>query len=94
MTSPITLASANCGRYCGAKVDFVDIDPTSGLMCGLVGDKASAGELDGCLPKVVVPVHLTGSSCDMEAIRELSDQYGFFVVEDASHAMGPIRGNP
>ncbi len=96
-TSPITfVASANCGRYCGADVDFVDIEPDTGLM----GVKALAAKLEqaeraGTLPKVVVPVHLAGSSCDMEAIGALAGRYGFAVLEDASHAIGGhYRGNP
>ncbi len=89
-TSPITfVASANCGRYCGAEVDFVDIDPTTGLMSvDALKRKLELAERNGALPKVVVPVHLTGSSCDMEAIGVLADRYGFLVLEDASHAIG------
>ena len=89
-TSPITfVASANCGRYCGARVDFVDIDPTTGLMSvEALSLKLEKSKLDGTLPKVVVPVHLAGSSCDMAEIAELSERYGFAVVEDASHAIG------
>lgn len=89
-TSPITfVASANCARYCGADVDFVDIDPKSGLMCvSALADKLKQAKEDGTLPKVVLPVHLAGSSCDMAAIGELADQYGFSVLEDASHAIG------
>jgi UDP-4-amino-4,6-dideoxy-N-acetyl-beta-L-altrosamine transaminase len=89
-TSPITfVASANCGRYCGADVDFVDIEPSTGLMsvAGLAA-KLEQAERDGTLPKVVVPVHLAGSSCDMAAIGSLADRYGFAVLEDASHAIG------
>ena len=89
-TSPITfVASANCGRYCGADVDFVDIDPATGLMSvRALQSKLQQAERDGTLPKVVVPVHLTGSSCDMAAIGALAELYGFAVVEDASHAIG------
>jgi UDP-4-amino-4,6-dideoxy-N-acetyl-beta-L-altrosamine transaminase len=89
-TSPITfVASANCGRYCGATVDFVDIEPATGLMsvAALVA-KLEQAECDGTLPKVVVPVHLAGSSCDMAAIGALAERYGFAVLEDASHAIG------
>ena len=96
-TSPITfVASANCGRYCGAEVDFVDIEPTTGLMsvAALVA-KLEQAERDGTLPKVVVPVHLTGSSCDMAAIGALAERYGFAVLEDASHAIGGrYQGEP
>ena len=89
-TSPITfVASANCGRYCGADVDFVDIDPATGLMSiAELEIKLVQAEREGTLPKVVVPVHLTGSSCDMAAIGELAKRYGFAVLEDASHAIG------
>ena len=89
-TSPITfVASANCGRYCGAAVDFVDIEPATGLMSiEALTFKLEQAERDGTLPKVVVPVHLTGSSCDMAAIGGLAERYGFAVLEDASHAIG------
>jgi UDP-4-amino-4,6-dideoxy-N-acetyl-beta-L-altrosamine transaminase len=89
-TSPITfVASANCGRYCGADVEFVDIDPATGLMSvAALKQKLQHAEHHGMLPKVVVPVHLTGSSCDMAAIGPLAQQYGFAVLEDASHAIG------
>ena len=89
-TSPITfVASANCALYCGANVDFVDIEPTTGLMSvPMLQAKLQQAERDGTLPKVVVPVHLTGSSCDMAAIAKLSERYGFWVLEDASHAIG------
>ena len=96
-TSPITfVASANCGRYCDATVDFVDIDPTTGLMSvDALENKLVQAEREGTLPKVVVPVHLTGSSCDMAAIGRLADRYGFFVLEDASHAIGGLyQGQP
>lgn len=89
-TSPITfVASANCALYCGAKVDFVDIDPlTYNLDPGALERKLAIAERNGCLPKIVVPVHMCGQSCDMEAIRALADRYGFKIVEDASHAIG------
>jgi len=89
-TSPITfVASANCGRYCGAAVDFVDIEPTTGLMSmEALKTKLEQADRDGTLPKVVVPVHLTGSSCDMAAIGALAERYSFAVLEDASHAIG------
>ena len=96
-TSPITfVASANCGRYCGADVDFVDIDPATGLMSVKALEmKLEASERDNTLPKVVVPVHLSGTSCDMTSIHELADRYGFSVLEDASHAIGGrYRGEP
>jgi len=96
-TSPITfVASANCGRYCGASVDFVDIEPSTGLMSvQALAAKLDESERHGTLPKVVVPVHLTGSSCDMAAIRLLAERYGFAVLEDASHAIGgSYNGEP
>ena len=89
-TSPITfVASANCGRYCGAEIDFVDIDPANGLMSvTALEHKLAQAEKEGSLPKVLVPVHLAGSSCDMESIGLLAKRYGFIVLEDASHAIG------
>tara|TARA_B100000674_G_scaffold400114_1_gene345578 strand:+ start:3218 stop:4387 length:1170 start_codon:yes stop_codon:yes gene_type:complete len=89
-TSPITfVASANCARYCGAEVDFVDIDPLTGLMCvNALEEKLKKSIKDNSLPKVVVPVHLCGTSCDMKAIASLAEKYGFHVLEDASHAIG------
>ena len=89
-TSPITfVASANCALYCGAEVDFVDIDPRSYNMSSeALAAKLVQAEKEGLLPKVVVPVHLCGQSCDMEAIYLLSQQYGFSIIEDASHAVG------
>lgn len=96
-TSPITfVASANCGIYCGAHVDFVDIDPLSGLMSlPALEVKLNHAEQTGSLPKILVPVHLTGASCDMAAIGELAKRYGFSVLEDASHAIGgKYKGEP
>ena len=96
-TSPITfVASANCGRYCGAEVDFVDIEPSTGLMSvAALQTKLAKAELEGTLPKVVVPVHLTGSSCDMAEIGAMAERYGFAVLEDASHAIGGrYQGEP
>lgn len=89
-TSPNTfVASANCGLYCGAKVDFVDIDPQTYNLCPkALEEKLQAAERDGNLPKVVVPVHFSGQPCDMRAIHELSRKYGFSIIEDASHAIG------
>lgn len=86
-TSPITFtASANCGRYCGADVDFVDIDNvTYNMSVAKLKEKLENSQVK---PKVVVPVHLAGQSCDMEEIHNLSKQYGFTVIEDASHAIG------
>lgn len=89
-TSPNTfLASANCARYCGAAVDFVDVDERTYNLCPrALEDKLKHAKLHGKLPKVVVPVHFAGQSCDMAAIRRLADKYGFFILEDASHAVG------
>ena len=96
-TSPITfVASANCALYCGAEVDFVDIDPqTYNLSVDLLKEKLFHAEEAGKLPKVVIPVHLCGQPCDMEGIHALSQQYGFKIIEDASHAIGGrYKGEP
>lgn len=89
-TSPITfVASANCARYCGAEIDFVDIDLSSyNISIDALKRKLLAAEQHGRLPKIVVPVHLCGLSCDMEELSALSKRYGFKVLEDASHAIG------
>lgn len=93
-TSPITfVASANCALYCGANVDFVDIDPCTYNLCPkALEQKLVAAERAGRLPKVVVPVHLCGQSCDMRAINALASKYGFKTIEDASHAIGGQYG--
>ncbi|TXH04029.1 MAG: UDP-4-amino-4,6-dideoxy-N-acetyl-beta-L-altrosamine transaminase [Nevskiaceae bacterium] len=83
------VASANCARYCGADVDFVDIDPaTHNMNMEALAAKLDQARRSGRLPKVVVPVHFAGQPCDLGAIEELSKQYGFRVIEDASHAIG------
>ena len=83
------VASANCALYCGADVDFVDIDPTSlNMSAPSLAERLEAARSDNRLPKVVVPVHFAGLACDMRAIHELSQRYGFRIVEDASHAIG------
>ncbi|AFS36503.1 UDP-4-amino-4,6-dideoxy-N-acetyl-beta-L-altrosamine transaminase [Alteromonas macleodii] len=89
-TSPNSfVASSNCALYCGAKVDFVDIDLYTGNMCvDALRNKLALAESTNALPKVVIPVHFAGQPCDMKEIRALSKQYGFFVIEDASHAVG------
>lgn len=89
-TSPITfVASANCALYCGAQVDFVDIDPRTYNLCPkALATKLELAERAGKLPKVVVPVHLCGQPCDMQAIHALAQRYGFKIIEDASHAIG------
>ena len=96
-TSPNTfLASANCARYCGAGVDFADIDPkTYNLSPRALAAKLERARREGKLPKVVVAVHFAGESCDMREIRALSSEYGFRVIEDASHAIGArYNGRP
>ena len=89
-TSPITfVASANCALYCGAKVDFVDIDPRTYNLCPIALEvKLIEAEALGRLPKIVVVVHLCGQSANMAAIGALSERFGFRVIEDASHAIG------
>ena len=89
-TTPITfVASANCALYCGAEVDFVDIDSrTYNLSVEKLQEKLEASKKAGRLPKVLIPVHLCGQPCNMAAIFELSKQYGFKIIEDASHAIG------
>jgi UDP-4-amino-4,6-dideoxy-N-acetyl-beta-L-altrosamine transaminase len=89
-TSPNTfIASANCARYCGANVDFVDIDSRTYNMCAnQLAEKLAIAKTQDKLPKVVIPVHFAGQSCDMEAIHLLSKVYGFRIIEDASHAIG------
>lgn len=96
-TSPITfVSSANCARYCGAEVDFVDIDPrTYNMSVERLSEKLVQAEANGKLPKVVIPVHLCGQPCEMKAIHALSRQYGFRIIEDASHAIGGrYKGEP
>jgi UDP-4-amino-4,6-dideoxy-N-acetyl-beta-L-altrosamine transaminase len=89
-TTPVTfVASANCALYCGAGVDFVDIDPaTWNMSVAALEEKLIEAKQKNRLPKVIVPVHLCGLPCDMSAIRKLSEEYGFYVIEDASHAIG------
>ena len=89
-TTPITfVASANCALYCGATVDFVDIDPlTYNLSVDRLAEKLEQAAQTGKLPKVVIPVHLCGQACDMVAIYALGQKYGFKIIEDASHAIG------
>ena len=89
-TSPNTfVASANCGLYCGAKIDFVDIDPrTYNLSAEKLEQKLIQAKKNDNLPKIVIPVHFAGQSCDMRKIHSLSQEYGFKIIEDASHAIG------
>lgn len=94
-TSPITfVASANCALYCGADVDFVDIDPLTWNLCpDQLKKKLESARKVGRLPKIVVVVHFAGRSCDMAAIHELGQQYGFRIIEDAAHAIGGSHQN-
>jgi len=94
-TSPNTfVASANCALHCGAKVDFVDIDPhTYNMSVERLKEKLEHAEKQGLLPKIVIPVHFAGQPCDMPAIYALSQKYGFKIIEDASHAIGASYGN-
>lgn len=96
-TTPNTfVASANCALYCGAKVDFVDIDPRTYNLCAVALEKKLiSAEKTGKLPKVVIPVHFSGQPCDMQAIHALSQRYNFKIIEDASHAIGGrYQGEP
>jgi UDP-4-amino-4,6-dideoxy-N-acetyl-beta-L-altrosamine transaminase len=96
-TTPNTfVASANCALYCGAQVDFVDIDPrTYNLSVDRLTEKLADAKTGNALPKVVIPVHLCGQSCDMVAIHALAQVYGFKIIEDASHAIGgKYQGKP
>ena len=96
-TTPITfVASANCALYCGATIDFVDIDPdTYNLSPIKLEQKLKQAKIEKKLPKVVIPVHLAGQSCDMKRIYQLSMEYGFKIIEDASHAIGgQYQGQP
>jgi len=96
-TTPITfVASANCALYCGASIDFVDIDTRSyNMSVERLVEKLARAEVAGNLPKVVIPVHLCGQPCDMAAIHALGQRYGFKIIEDASHAIGgKYRGEP
>lgn len=96
-TTPNTfVASANCGLYCGAQIDFVDIDPVTYNLCPIeLEKKLIVAEKQGRLPKVVVPVHFSGQPCDMQAIHALAQQYDFKTIEDASHAIGgKYQGEP
>lgn len=95
-TSPITfVASANCALYCGAQVDFVDIDPRTYNLCPrMLETKLQQAERLCRLPKIVVPVHFSGQPCDMAAIHALGEKYGFKIIEDASHAIGASYHTP
>ncbi len=92
-TSPISfVASANCGRYCGADVDFVDINPdTWNIDIFALKDKLVQARKEKRLPKVVVPVHFAGQPPEQEKIWELAQEFGFRILEDACHAIGASR---
>ena len=96
-TSPITfVASSNAALYCGAQVDFVDVDERSYNMCPVrLAEKLDQAAANGTLPKVIIPVHLTGQSCDMAAIHAAASKHGVRIIEDASHAIGgSYKGEP
>jgi UDP-4-amino-4,6-dideoxy-N-acetyl-beta-L-altrosamine transaminase len=96
-TSPISfVASSNCALYCGASVDFVDIDPIHyNIDIKKLSEKLAIAKINGALPKVIIPVHLAGQSCDMHSLSLLAKQYGVLVLEDASHAIGgTFQGTP
>ena len=90
------VASSNCALYCNAKVDFVDIDPSTWNMCvDALEQKLINAKKRNLLPKIIIPVHLCGLSCDMEKIQKLSEEYGFYIIEDESHAIGGYyKGKP
>ena len=94
-TSPNSfVASANAAIYCGAKVDFVDIDPhTYNLSIEKLEKKLIYSKKNNCLPKIIIPVHFAGQSCDMRSIHKLSKRYKFKIIEDASHAIGSSYEN-
>lgn len=89
-TSPNSfVASANCAHYCGAQVDFIDIDPATGNLCPTaLAQRLASASASNRLPKIVVPVHFAGEPCDLAAIHALAQRYGFRILEDASHALG------
>ena len=96
-TSPVTfVASANVGLYCGAKIDFVDINSRTFNMCPQkLEEKLQSASLHGCLPKVIIPVHLCGQPCEMRTIKRICDKYDVRIIEDASHAIGGFyEGKP
>ena len=95
-TSITFVASANCALYCGANIDFVDIDrDTYNMSLDSLAEKLALAKKLGKLPKVVIPVHLCGQPCDMAGIYDLSKRYNFKIIEDASHAIGgKYRGEP
>lgn len=94
-TSPITfVASANCARFCGAEVDFIDIDPRNfNISVPALKEKLELAKKENKLPKILIPVHMCGASCDMEELDNLAKEYGFKVIEDAAHAIGASYKN-
>lgn len=90
------VASANCARYCGATVDFVDIDPvTRNMSVKRLAEKLAQAATDDALPGIVIPIDFAGYPCDMQEIRELADRYGFRIISDSSHAVGAsYHGEP
>lgn len=96
-TSPLSfVASANCARYCGASVDFIDVEPESGNLCiSTLRQKLELARANDTLPDVVIAVHLAGLSCDMQQLYHVSHEFGFRIIEDASHAVGgSYQGKP
>lgn len=96
-TSPNSfVASANCALYCGASIDFVDIDAiTRNMSVNALALKLEEAEHQGCLPDIVIPVHFSGLACDLAPMRALACRYGFKILEDASHAVGATyKGQP
>jgi len=93
-TQPISfVASANCARYLGAQLNFVDIDPNTRNICVLaLRTKLEQAKVQRCLPKVLVAVHFAGKPCDMHALGALSREFGFAIIEDAAHALGSFYG--
>ncbi len=89
-TTPNTfVASANCGLYCGADIDFVDIDINTGLICiEHLKEKLIFADKKGNLPKIIIPVHFSGTSCEMRELKKLKEKYGFSIIEDGSHSIG------
>lgn len=89
-TSPLSfVASSNCALYCGASVDFIDVEiKTGNIDLNVLADKLATAKVNNSLPKVVIPVHLCGRPCDLEKLRALSIEYGFKIIEDACHALG------
>ena len=96
-TSPLSfVASSNCALYCGASIDFIDVEiKTGNIDLNVLADKLAIAKVNNTLPKVIIPVHLCGLPCDLEKLRALSIQYGFKIIEDACHALGAIyKGSP